>query len=174
MQLDCDKEVLKWNFDSEVIIQKKVEDLFYAYYDPYSDLIIAESGKNLIASEKLAFKKNGFQFYRHKINHSLTWIYENKEYTIDHLGLNQVLVLSKINKIFLLINSQKENKIVVLNMDSSIVCNIHPFQSEKFKYFEQTKEDVLVITESNNFDGYGRNQFNYSINLETFQLKKRV
>lgn len=168
IHLEFDNDILSWSLESGDMIQKTIDDLFYAYYDSNTELIIAESGKNFIAKTKYAFQKNGVQLYKLVINCSLTWRFNNNDYFFEQLGLSQVLFVFRISKIFVLIN----NEIIILNMDSLVVYRIFSKNGDKFQYLEQVKDNLFVTIESNQTDNFGRNQFKYLINLETYQLDK--
>ena len=170
--LKFNNDILSWINNVDHLVQKRISDLYYAYYNQINELIIAETGINYIPKKIYAFHKDGTPLYELIFNESLTWTFDNNEFTIKTPGLSQIIFAYRIGKILLLFKNKEIEEIQILNLDSTVVCNFKTDKGNKFEFLEQTSENLILVISNEHPDSFGRSQFRYSINEETCELRK--
>lgn len=166
-------DLISWNYGQNTI-KIEIKDIFFTSYNEETKLIYAETGQNFIKQSVLYFDLDGnnvmnYNFETGEIN----WMYHEISNHLKFDELIQVGYFPLKNLLLIMLNKSKRD-VIALDLDGEYLYEVEKLIDFEMLYFQEFPDYIAIVCEGskNQEDKYGRNRFNFKLNLDTGILDK--
>ena len=175
MRIIRENNVISWN-DNNNKISIELKDVYYARYFPNKDVIIAKTRTKIKDISYYYYTIDGVLILEYHLETGdIKWQTNNQLYNIKVNNLVSV-ELDKNNNLLCVISGKNSRKITILTSDGNKLFDKSSPLGYKLVYISEVEINKVSVvcdaTIEENVDPYGRDRFNFSLDLTTGNWQK--